>query len=176
VPEGLDDAELQRREPLGIAVPPTVLGASTDEATVARITLWSFAAAVAAIITAPAHAQSRKPTAPEIAAIRNCVTKSKDDVDAGEQQCLFKLVANPCMGSPGNASDAVMADCYRIDGKIWDAVLYDADWFKQCGVSTVAMESTGVYWIPVFEILEQRGFTVLLVNARDAKHVPGRKT
>jgi transposase len=51
-----------------------------------------------------------------------------------------------------------------------------ADWFRQCGVSTVAMESTGVYWIPVFEILEQRGFTVLLVNARDAKHVPGRKT
>ena len=51
-----------------------------------------------------------------------------------------------------------------------------ADWFKQCGVSTVAMESTGVYWIPVFEILEQLGFTVVLVNARDAKHVPGRKT
>jgi transposase len=38
------------------------------------------------------------------------------------------------------------------------------------------MESTGVYWIPVFEILEQRGFTVMVVNARDAKHVPGRKT
>ena len=51
-----------------------------------------------------------------------------------------------------------------------------ADWFEQCGVKTVAMESTGVYWIPVFEILEQRGFEVLLVNARDAKHVPGRKT
>lgn len=51
-----------------------------------------------------------------------------------------------------------------------------ADWFKQCGVSTVAMESTGVYWIPVFEILEQLGSTVVLVNARDAKHVPGRKT
>jgi hypothetical protein len=51
-----------------------------------------------------------------------------------------------------------------------------ADWFKQCGVSTVAMESAGVYWIPVFEILEQLGFTVVLVNARDAKHVPGRKT
>jgi transposase len=51
-----------------------------------------------------------------------------------------------------------------------------ADWFKQCGVRTVAMESTGVYWIPVFEILDQRGFDVILVNARDAKHVPGRKT
>lgn len=51
-----------------------------------------------------------------------------------------------------------------------------ADWFKQCGVRTVAMESTGVYWIPIFEILDQRGFEVVLVNARDAKHVPGRKT
>jgi transposase len=51
-----------------------------------------------------------------------------------------------------------------------------ADWFAQCGVRTVAMESTGVYWIPAYEILEQRGFEVVLVNARDAKHVPGRKT
>ncbi len=51
-----------------------------------------------------------------------------------------------------------------------------AAWFKQCGVRTVAMESTGVYWIPVFEILEQLGLKVVLVNARDAKHVPGRKT
>jgi len=51
-----------------------------------------------------------------------------------------------------------------------------ADWFTRCGVKTVVMESTGVYWIPVFEILEQRGFEVMVVNARDAKHVPGRKT
>jgi transposase len=51
-----------------------------------------------------------------------------------------------------------------------------ADWFERCGVRTIAMESTGVYWIPAFEILEQRGFEVILVNARDAKHVPGRKT
>ena len=51
-----------------------------------------------------------------------------------------------------------------------------ADWFANCGVKTVVMESTGVYWLPVFEILEQRGFEVMVVNARDAKHVPGRKT
>jgi len=51
-----------------------------------------------------------------------------------------------------------------------------ADWFSHCGVRTVVMESTGVYWIPIFEILEQRGFEVMVVNARDAKHVPGRKT
>ena len=51
-----------------------------------------------------------------------------------------------------------------------------ANWFKACGVTSVAMESTGVYWIPVYEILEQRGFEVILVNARYAKNVPGRKT
>ena len=51
-----------------------------------------------------------------------------------------------------------------------------ANWLTGVGISTVAMESTGVYWIPVFEILEARGFEVLLVNARDVKHVPGRKT
>ena len=51
-----------------------------------------------------------------------------------------------------------------------------ADWLTATGITTVAMESTGVYWIPVFEILEARGFEVLLVNARDVKHVPGRKS
>src|ERR1700684_3977629 len=50
------------------------------------------------------------------------------------------------------------------------------DWFAECGVETVVMESTSVYWIPIFELLDARGFTVFLVNARDAKHVPGRKT
>jgi len=51
-----------------------------------------------------------------------------------------------------------------------------ADWLKQCGIETVAMESTGVYWIPLFQILEQRGFKVVLVNARHVKNVSGRKT
>lgn len=51
-----------------------------------------------------------------------------------------------------------------------------ADWLEACGIETVAMESTGVYWIPLYEILEQRGFEVLLVNARHVKNVPGRKT
>jgi len=51
-----------------------------------------------------------------------------------------------------------------------------ADWLTSVGIKTIAMESTGVYWIPVFEILEARGFEVLLVNARAVKNVPGRKT
>ena len=51
-----------------------------------------------------------------------------------------------------------------------------AEWLAQCGIKTVAMESTSVYWIPVFQILEARGFEVYLVNARHVKNVPGRKT
>jgi transposase len=51
-----------------------------------------------------------------------------------------------------------------------------ADWLRACGIETVAMESTGVYWIPLYEILEERGFEVLLVNARHVQGVPGRKT
>lgn len=51
-----------------------------------------------------------------------------------------------------------------------------ADWLVACGVKTVAMEATGVYWIPVFEILEARGLEVILVNAYHVKNVPGRKS
>ena len=51
-----------------------------------------------------------------------------------------------------------------------------ADWLKQCRVDTVAMESTGVYWIPLFQILEARGIEVHLVNAQHVHHVPGRKS
>lgn len=51
-----------------------------------------------------------------------------------------------------------------------------AEWLVTCRVTHVAMEATGVYWIPVFEILEARGFHVILVNARHVKNVPGRKS
>ena len=52
----------------------------------------------------------------------------------------------------------------------------EAEWRVTCGIETVAMESTGVYWIPVYELLEARGFQVYLVNAQHVKHVPGRKS
>ena len=51
-----------------------------------------------------------------------------------------------------------------------------ADWLQQCRVETVAMESTSVYWIPLFQILEARGIEVHLVNAQHVHHVPGRKS
>ena len=61
---------------------------------------------------------------------------------------------------------AYTADLYRL-----------ADWLAECGIKTVAMESTGVYWIPaVFGVLEERGFEVILVDPRRMKNVPGRKT
>ena len=49
-------------------------------------------------------------------------------------------------------------------------------WLQSCNVTSIAMESTGIYWLPAFEILESYGFEVYLVNAREAKQVPGRKT
>jgi transposase len=61
--------------------------------------------------------------------------------------------------------DTFTADLYAL-----------ADWLKQCNIDTVAMESTGIYWIPLFEILEQKGFEVRLVNPRSIKHAPGRKS
>jgi len=51
-----------------------------------------------------------------------------------------------------------------------------ADWLQSCGVQTVALQSTGVYWIPLYDILEERGLEVYLVNARHTKNLPGRKS
>jgi transposase len=51
-----------------------------------------------------------------------------------------------------------------------------AAWLKQCRIRTVAMQSTGVYWVAVYDILEQAVLEVYLVNARDTKNLPGRKT
>ena len=66
---------------------------------------------------------------------------------------------------PVREFEAFTADLYRL-----------ADWLAQCRVETVVMESTGVYWIPLFGALEERGFEVMLVDPRRIKNVPGRKT
>jgi transposase len=59
----------------------------------------------------------------------------------------------------------------------WTADLHQmAEWLVSCGIDTVAMQSTGVYWIPLYDILEQHGLRVVLVNARHTQNVPGRKT
>ncbi|MFX1671715.1 IS110 family transposase [Paraburkholderia sp. A2WS-5] len=64
----------------------------------------------------------------------------------------------------------------REFGAMTDDLHALADWLLACKVDTVALESTGVYWIPVYEVLEQRGLTVWLVDARQMKYVPGRKS
>jgi transposase len=66
---------------------------------------------------------------------------------------------------PVRRFECFTADLYRL-----------AEWLKSCGVKTVAMQSTGVYWIPLYEILEEHGFEVYLVNARHTKTLPGRKS
>jgi uncharacterized protein YecT (DUF1311 family) len=71
----------------------------------------------------PGRAEARKPTANEIAKVRACATKYAENLDDGERQCLFTLVADPCMGKPEEAQKAVVLDCYLIENSIWDTLL-----------------------------------------------------
>jgi uncharacterized protein YecT (DUF1311 family) len=78
---------------------------------------------ISGIAAATAHAEmGRKPAAQEVAAIRDCATKYRDDVQDGEQQCLF-LVATPCTKTPEGSANLGAADCYRIEWAIWDDLL-----------------------------------------------------
>ncbi len=64
----------------------------------------------------------------------------------------------------------------RCFGTFTEDLIALCDWLMAWDITTVAMESTGVYWISIFQMLEDRGFEVCLVNARHVKNVPGRKT
>ena len=77
-----------------------------------------------------------------------------------------------CVAVPNHAADETVRQfgCYTVE---LNAL---ADWLSECGVKIVAMESTGVYWIPLYELLERRGFEVMLVDARHVKGVHGRKS
>ena len=68
------------------------------------------------------------------------------------------------------------ADSVRSFGTFTRDLHELCDWLRSCSIRTVAMESTGVYWIPVFQLLETQGFEVFLVNASHVKNVPGRKS
>ena len=67
-------------------------------------------------------------------------------------------------------------DCVRVFKTFTEDLHLLADWLQHCCVTTVAMESTGIYWLPIYEMLEARGFEVYLVNARHIKNVSGKKT
>ena len=77
----------------------------------------------------------------------------------------FVAVPEDRWEQPVREFEAFTAELYRL-----------ADWLAECGVETVAMESTGVYWIPLFGVQEERGFEVMLVDPSRIKNVPGRKT
>ena len=85
-------------------------------------------------------------------------------IDVGATSHFVAVPANHAE-QPVREFAAFTADLYRL-----------ADWLTECGVQTVVMESTGVYWIPLFGVLEERGFEVMLVDPRRIKNAPGRKT
>jgi len=90
---------------------------------VCRTFLTCILALTMGLVVELSHAQSRKPTAHEVAAIQDCINKNKDNIDEGERQCLFSLVADRCIGDVGAAPDRKLADCYEIEGSIWDDLL-----------------------------------------------------
>jgi transposase len=93
-----------------------------------------------------------------------CIHRNAAGVDLSADEIVV-AVPSDRDDHPVRAFGTFTVDLYQL-----------ADWLVQCGVDTVAMESTGVYWIPVFDVLEARGLQVHLVNARFVKAVPGRKS
>lgn len=114
---------------------------------------------------------------------RNLPTTMMEEAVAARKRMEFQLAHPNAAGiDVGSASHWVAVPADR-DGQpvrefksFTDDLIALAEWLSACGVDSVAMESTGVYWIPLFELLAARGFTVYLVNARHVKNVPGRKS
>ena len=99
-----------------------------------------------------------------------------------EQEILRQIHLNAAGIDIGSASHWVAVPADRDDQPVREFTSFTHDltalatWLEACGIDTVAMESTGVYWIPLYELLEARGIEVLLVNAHHVKGVPGRKS
>src|ERR1700726_388110 len=107
---------------------------------------------------------TQKRSKPKINRTMPMVHPNAAAIDVGATMHMAAVGAD-CTSDPGRSFGTFTGDLHRL-----------ADWFAEGGVKTVVMESTGVYWIPIFELLDERSVEVFLVNARDAKHVPGRKT
>lgn len=107
---------------------------------------------------------NKKKTSKRTASTLGPINRRAAGVDIGSR---FHVVAVPpdLDAEPVRSFSSFTGDLNRL-----------TDWLVGLGITTVAMESTGIYWVPVYEILEARGVEVVLVNARDAKNVPGRKT
>jgi transposase len=106
----------------------------------------------------------------------------KNDSVVVEYDILQQINGNAAGIDVGAAEIFVAVPVERADesvqvfGTFTEDLRKAADWLKKCQVDTVAMEATGTYWIPLYEILEQEGFQVYLVNARHLKNVTGRKS
>ena len=94
----------------------------------------------------------------------SCIEPNAAGIDVGATE-LFVAVVQDRDPSPVRSFETFTEDLHRLK-----------DWLLQCRIRTVAMESTGVYWIPLFQILERAGIEVCLVNAHHVRHVPGRKS
>jgi transposase len=94
----------------------------------------------------------------------SCIEPHAAGIDVGATE-IFVAVPQDRDPSPVRSFETFTEDLHRLK-----------DWLQQCHITTVAMESTGVYWMALFQILEKAGLEVCLVNAQHVKHVPGRKS
>ncbi len=108
--------------------------------------------------------RKQSPAAPRTASAISLTHPNAAGIDIGS--------ASHFVAVPPDRDDQPVREFKSFTGEL----LLLADWLDGCGIDTVAMESTGVYWIPLYELLARRGFTVLLVNARHVKNVSGRKS
>lgn len=106
----------------------------------------------------------RKTAKTKSAPVLHCLQPNAAGVDVGATEIYVSV--------PPDRDSACVRSFPTFTADLHEA----ADWLQSCGIDTVAMESTGVYWIPFFQLLEARGIKVFLVNARHVKNVPGRKT
>jgi hypothetical protein len=87
-----------------------------------------------------------------------------EGIDVGNS-AHYVAVRPDCASQPVRRFECFTADLHRL-----------AEWLRSCGVQTLALQSTVVYWIPLYAILEEQGFEVYLVNAQHTKNLPGRKS
>lgn len=108
--------------------------------------------------------KKQKQTKPGVVNALEQINHHAAGIDIGAEE-VYVAVPPDCDVESVRSFPTFTADLHRL-----------ADWLKSCRIDTVAMEATGVYWVPLYEILEERGFQVYLVNARHLKNVSGRKT
>jgi hypothetical protein len=93
-----------------------------------------------------------------------CIEPNAAGIDVGATEVYVAVAAE---------RDSAPVRCFKT---FTEDLRQMAAWLRKCRISTVAMESTGVYWLPPYEILEEAGIRVCLVNSKHVKHVPGRKS